>query len=230
MNEIIKGKVKTVFETDEPGCVRITYYDRVTAGNGEKECNPPNKGPINCQISSLIFEELERRGIKTHHIKTISSDSMLCKRVTIYPVEVVVRNYAAGSIVRQTPFEKGKKFDEPLVEFYLKDDSKNDPLLNEPRLKLLGYPYQIFIDKALEINKELIRIFALINLNLVDFKLEFGFTSNGDIILADEVTPDGCRLWKQGTQESMDKDLFRNETGDLIEAYKKILLDLQGVL
>ena len=152
---------------------------------------------------------------------------MLCHKVKVFPVEVVVRNYATGSIVRQTPFEEGSRFWEPLVEFYLKDDSKNDPLLNEPRLKRMSIPYDIFTDKALEINKVLKNLFQLIRLDLIDFKLEFGYTSDGRFLLVDEISPDSCRLWKHGTRESMDKDLFRKETGDLIEAYKKILLDLQ---
>ena len=227
MNELLSGKVKTVYETEDPEQILIKFHDKVTAGNGEKECKPLHKGSICCQISKIIFKELESKGISTHYIDCPAIDKMLCHKVKVFPVEVVVRNYATGSIVRQTPFEEGSRFWEPLVEFYLKDDSKNDPLLNEPRLKRMSIPYDIFTDKALEINKVLKKLFQLIRLDLIDFKLEFGYTSDGRLLLVDEISPDSCRLWKHGTRESMDKDLFRKETGDLIEAYKKILLDLQ---
>ena len=228
MKEIIKGKVKTVYETDNPNQVLIKYHDRVTAGNGEKEANPPNKGAINCQISELLFKQLEsNKHISTHYIECPTVDTMLCKKVTVWPLEVVVRNFAAGSIVRETPLEAGQKFHEPIVEFYLKDDSKNDPLLNEPRLRMMGYPYEIFVHKALLINKELKKIFQLLRLDLIDFKLEFGYTSNGNFLLVDEISPDSMRLWKSGSMESMDKDLFRKGTGDIVEAYNEILINLQ---
>jgi phosphoribosylaminoimidazole-succinocarboxamide synthase len=231
MNPLTKGKVKTVYAVDNVNHVLIEYHDKVTAGNGEKEANPLNKGGICCQISGLLFKYLEKEGIRTHHIDTIGH-TMLCHKAEVLPVEVVVRNYAAGSFVRQTPFEQGLKFEYPLVEFYLKDDDKNDPLLNEPRLKLMGiYGYQkdkICIE-AVKVSKVLTRVFEVIGLDLVDFKLEFAF-NEGELMVVDEISPDSMRLWKKGTQQSMDKDLFRKDTGDIMEAYKKILMDLQGVL
>ena len=230
MKEIIKGKVKTVYETDNRNQVLIKYHDRVTAGNGEKEFNPLNKGKVCCQISQLLFKELEKHEIRTHYIECPEVDEMICRKVTIWPVEVVVRNYAAGSILKQTYFKKGQVFPDPIVEFYLKDDSKNDPLLNAPRLYHMRIPHEVLYQKALEINNVLQSLFKKINLVLVDFKVEFGYSDDGRIFLADEISPDSMRLWKSGTQESMDKDLFRNGTGeDLIDSYTKILLDLQGV-
>ncbi len=229
MKEIHRGKVKTVFACpNDPNEIMIKFEDKVTAGNGEKEDNPEDKGSINCQISTIIFKELEKAGIATHYVDTPFADVMRCKKVNIVPLEVVVRNLAAGSIVRQTTIKKGRFFHPPLVEFYLKDDKKNDPLLTPDRLKIMEYDPEPFIYQALRINEVLLRLFSRINLDLVDFKLEFGWTHDGELLLADEISPDSCRLWKAGTSQSMDKDLFRNDCGDIINAYKSILLDLQG--
>tara|TARA_B100000902_G_C27141837_1_gene829082 strand:- start:276 stop:959 length:684 start_codon:yes stop_codon:yes gene_type:complete len=226
MNEIIKGKVKTVFSTSEPDEVLIQYEDKVTAGNGEKEDYLKEKGYICCQISAYIFKKLEEYGIKTHYLRTPTQNSMLCKKVDIVPLEVIVRNLAAGSIVRQTTLPKGKLFYKPLVEFHLKDDSKNDPLLTPARMMLMGYDPEDFTDIALRINTILTKIFFDLDLDLVDFKVEFGYDSQGTLLLADEISPDSCRLWKTGTQKSMDKDLFRDDKGDIVDAYRNILSKL----
>ena len=225
--EIIQGKVKTVFPTDEDDKVIIQYEDKVTAGNGEKEDYPENKGAICCEISSIIFQKLEKAGIKTHYLSMPTYRAMSCKKVKIVPIEVIVRNISAGSICRQTTIPEGKLFMTPLVEFHLKDDSKNDPLLTYDRMKLMGYDAEEFIPLALAINKELIKIFYNIGFDLVDFKVEFGDDSKGNLLLADEISPDSCRLWKEGTQESFDKDLFRNDKGDIVEAYRNILNKLK---
>ena len=225
--EIIQGKVKTVFPTDEPDKVIIQYEDKVTAGNGEKEDYFENKGAICCEISSIIFKKLEKAGIKTHYLSMPTHKAMSCKKVKIVPLEVIVRNISAGSICRQTTIPEGKLFMTPLVEFHLKDDSKNDPLLTYDRMKLMGYDAEEFIPLALTINKELIKIFYDIGFDLVDFKVEFGDDSKGNLLLADEISPDSCRLWKEGTQESFDKDLFRNDKGDIVEAYRNILNKLK---
>ena len=230
MTEIIKGKVKTVFTTSEPDKVLIQYEDKVTAGNGKKVDFPQGKGKVCMEISALLFEKLEKVGIKTHYLDTFPERIMSCKKVDIIPIEVVVRNVAAGSIVRQTTLEEGKIINWPLVEFYLKDDEKDDPLLTEDRIKLMGYgdvirPLQF---TAREINAILEDIFNKIDLTLVDFKLEFGYDSEQNLLLADELSPDGMRLWKNGTSESFDKDLFRKEKGDIVEAYKYILKELRG--
>ena len=231
MNPILKGKVKTVYAVDNVNHVLIEYHDKVTAGNGEKEARPLNKGAICCQISGLIFKYLEKEGVRTHYIDTIGH-TMLCHKAEVLPIEVVVRNYAAGSFVRQTPFQEGMKFEYPIVEYYLKDDDKNDPLLNEPRLKLMGlsgYKKDQLAITAVKVSNILTRVFEVIGLDLVDFKLEFAF-KDGEVVVVDELSPDSMRLWKKGTQQSMDKDLFRIESGDIMEAYKKILMDLQGVI
>ena len=225
--EIIQGKVKTVFPTDDPNKVLIQYEDKVTAGNGKKELVVEDKGRICCEISSIIFQKLEEAGINTHYIDNYPVSVMSCKKVEIIPLEVIVRNISAGSICRQTTIPEGKLFMTPLVEFHLKDDSKNDPLLTYDRMKLMGYDAEEFIPLALAINKELIKIFYNIGFDLVDFKVEFGDDSEGNLLLADEISPDSCRLWKEGTQDSFDKDLFRNDKGDIVEAYRNILNKLK---
>ena len=227
MKELIKGKVKTVYAVDDVNRVMIMYHDKVTAGNGEKEDIIESKGEINCKITDILFKELEKQGVQTHRVDTIGH-TMLCTKVDIIPVEFVVRNVAAGSIVRQTTLNEGKVLDFPLVEFYLKDDSKNDPLLTEDRLTLMGYDNMTpIVMKCYAVNMVLKDIFSRIGLTLVDFKLEFGYDSGQNLLLADELSPDGMRLWKEGTSESYDKDLFRKEKGDIVAAYQYILKQLQ---
>ena len=230
MTFILQGKVKTVFELDEPDKVLIQYEDKVTAGNGKKEAYVEDKGKVCCQISELLFQELERYGIKTHYVSMPTHRAMAVKKVDIIPIEVVVRNIAAGSIVRQTPLEEGTVFSNPLVEFYLKDDEKDDPLLTEDRARLIGdYPLRELKQLAAEVNVVLQDIFKKIDLTLVDFKLEYGYDVNGNLLLADELSPDGMRLWKKGTSESFDKDLFRKGNGDILLAYQTILTNLQRI-
>ena len=226
MTEILQGKVKTVFETSEPEKVLIQYEDKVTAGNGRKVDYPDGKGQVCCDISAFLFQLMEKKGIQTHYISTIPERIMCCKRVEIIPIEVVVRNIAAGSIVRQTILEEGKIINWPLVEFYLKDDEKDDPLLTEDRVKLMGYGDEIRLlqQQAREINAILKETFNNIGLTLVDFKLEFGYDTEGNLLLADELSPDGMRLWKDG--KSFDKDLFRKDEGNIVQVYNKILNQL----
>ena len=226
MTEILQGKVKTVFETSEPEKVLIQYEDKVTAGNGRKVDYPDGKGQVCCDISAFLFQLMEKKGIQTHYISTIPERIMCCKRVEIIPIEVVVRNIAAGSIVRQTTLEEGKIINWPLVEFYLKDDEKDDPLLTEDRVKLMGYGDEIRLlqQQAREINAILKETFNSIGLTLVDFKLEFGYDTEGNLLLADELSPDGMRLWKDG--KSFDKDLFRKDEGNIVQVYNKILNQL----
>ena len=231
MTFILQGKVKTVYELDEPDKVLIQYEDKVTAGNGKKEAYVEDKGKICCLISELLFQELEKFGIETHYISMPTHRAMAVKKVDIIPIEVVVRNVAAGSIVRQTPLEEGTVFSNPLVEFYLKDDEKDDPLLTEDRARLIGdYPLRKLKQLAAEVNVVLQDIFNKIDLTLVDFKLEYGYDVNGNLLLADELSPDGMRLWKKGTSESFDKDLFRKGNGDILLAYQTILTKLQRII
>ena len=227
--QITIGKVKTVFSTSEPDKVLIQYEDKVTAGNGRKVDFPEGKGRVCCEISEFLFKELEKYGISTHYINTIPVSIMSCKKVDIIPIEVVVRNVAAGSIVRQTTLEEGRIINWPLVEYYLKDDEKDDPLLTENRIRLMGdYPLRDMEQTAREVNGIMTKIFREIGLTLVDFKLEFGYDVDKNLLLADELSPDGMRLWKEGTSESYDKDLFRKQKGDIVEAYKYILQQLRG--
>ena len=223
------GKVKTVFSTSEPDQVLIQYEDKVTAGNGRKVDYPEGKGRVCCQISEFLFEKLEEKGVRTHYISTVPVAIMCCRKVEIIPIEVVVRNVAAGSIVRQTTLEEGQIINWPLVEYYLKDDEKDDPLLTEDRISLMGYG-DVLKDleyTAREVNSLLKKIFFDIGLTLVDFKLEFGYDSDGNLLLADELSPDGMRLWKEGTSESYDKDLFRKDEGDIVNTYQYILRKLK---
>ena len=182
------------------------------------------------EISELLFKLMEEHGIKTHYLDTFPERIMSCKSVDIIPIEVVVRNVAAGSIVRQTTLEEGQIINWPLVEFYLKDDEKDDPLLTEDRIKLMGYGEEISVlqHHAREINAILKGVFRRIGLTLVDFKLEFGYDVDKNLLLADELSPDGMRLWKEGTKESFDKDLFRKGKGDIVEAYTHILEKLKN--
>ena len=227
MKELVKGKVKTVYSVDNVEHIMIFYHDRVTAGNGEKEDTISDKGSINCQITDILFKELEKQGIETHRIERIGH-TMLCQKVKIIPVEFVVRNIAAGSIVRQTTLKEGRVLDFPLVEYYLKDDTKNDPLLTEDRMTLMGYDNLTEIEmKCLAVNMVLKDIFSRIGLDVIDFKLEFGYDSGQNLLLADELSPDSMRLWKDG--KSFDKDLFRKGKGDIVEAYKYILQELKNI-
>ena len=227
MKELYKGKVKTIFQTEFPDKVLIQYEDKVTCGNGERETYISEKGQINCEISAILFEKLHRAGIKTHYIDRPEPNLMLCRKVWILPLEVVVRNIATGSIVRETTIREGTRFPQELIEFYLKDDSKNDPLLTPDRIKLMHYDTEIIQEMSSQVNAVLKKIFEEIDIDLVDFKLEYGYTSKGEIILADEISPDGCRLWKKGSVNSMDKDLYRKNTGNIIEAYQEILFKLR---
>ena len=231
MTFILQGKVKTVYELDEPDKVLIQYEDKVTAGNGKKEAYVEDKGKICCLISELLFQELEKFGIETHYISMPTHRAMAVKKVEIIPIEVVVRNIAAGSIVRQTTLKEGTKLGTPLVEFYLKDDAKDDPLLTEDRIALMGnYNLKLLKQRASEVNCILQDIFDKIDLTLVDFKLEYGYDKDGNLLLADELSPDGMRLWKKGTSESFDKDLFRKGNGDILLAYQTILTNLQRII
>ena len=227
MEVILKGKVKTVYQGDDAQKVIIEYHDKVTAGNGEKEDYPLGKGALCCSISSLLFEKLAKEGIPTHYIHMVGANKMICRKVDIVPLEVICRNRAAGSIVRETTLNEGQPLPQPIVEFFLKDDSKNDPLLTPDRVRLMGHDPQPFIDMTLRINDILRQMFYILGIDLVDFKLEYGYDAHGDLYLADEISPDSMRLWQTGTNERFDKDLFRKDEGDIVPAYRHILDKLQ---
>ena len=225
---ILQGKVKSVY--DVPGDaqkVTIEFHDKVTAWNGKRIEYPKDKGATCCLISALLFEKLGKCGIKSHYIDCPSLNTMLCKKLTIIPVEVIVRNIAAGSIVKTTTINEGTFIQPPLVEYFLKDDAKDDPLLTQDRVRLMGIDPTPLKEQALEINHQLQSLFTLMGIDLVDFKLEFGYDVHGDLFLADELSPDNMRLWKKNTKERFDKDLFRKDEGDIVDAYKYILQKLR---
>jgi phosphoribosylaminoimidazole-succinocarboxamide synthase len=222
------GKVKTVYVMDgEPEKVYVHFHDKVTAGNGKRSEIMDTKGKVCCLISALLFELMESRGIKTHYIDVPYLDTLLCKKLTIVPVEVIVRNIAAGSIVSQTTLQEGTLINPPVVEYFLKDDAKDDPLLTYDRVRLMGIDPEPMKKVALEVNTHLKMLFAQMDIDLVDFKLEFGYDSEQNLLLADELSPDNMRLWKRGTKEKFDKDLFRKGEGDIVTAYTYILEELR---
>ena len=223
-----EGKVKSLYRlAEEPEKVHIHFHDKVTAGNGRRVDFPADKGKVCCLISALLFEMLESRGIKTHYLGTHGLDTLLCKKLEIVPVEVIVRNIAAGSIVRQTTLTEGTILNPPLVEYYLKDDAKDDPLLTPDRVALMGIDPTQMREVALDVNLQFQMLFTLMGIDLVDFKLEFGYDSHGNLFLGDELSPDNMRLWRKGTKERFDKDLFRKDEGDIVEAYTYILEEMR---
>ena len=183
-------------------------------------------------IPSLSLEEIlllyHSMQLPYHGIQSLPSlNKMICRKLTIFPLEVICRNIAAGSIVKTTTLTEGTLIQPPIVEFFLKDDSKNDPLLTPDRVRLMGHDPEPLIERTKEINFELQSLFSLMGIDLVDFKLEYGYDVHGDLFLADELSPDNMRLWKRGTKERFDKDLFRKDEGDIVEAYKYILQHLR---
>lgn len=229
MKKIYSGKVKTVYQTDVEDQVLIEYHDKVTASNGLRKDYPVGKGSICCQISEWFFKYLEK-DLLTHYISCPSPNTMLCRKLNVIPVEVICRNIAAGSIVRDIGLKEGMDFNPTLIEYNLKDDSKDDPLLSPDRVKLMGYDPEVLAARARDVNVRLKKIFSSIGLRLVDFKLEFGQSDKGGLYLVDEISPDNMRLWKNDTNESMDKDLFRKNTGDIVSAYEKIFGQLRDCL
>lgn len=226
-----EGKAKRVFSTETVHQLRVEYKDEVTAGNGAKKDKMQGKGRLNNRITSIIFEYLNKHGIVSHFIKQLSETEQLVKEVKIIPLEVVVRNIATGSITKRLGFEKGHVFDEPLVEFFYKNDDLNDPLITDDHVKLLHIANDEEIktlkDMAKNINKVLIQLMNEMDLRLVDFKVEFGKTENGDILLADEISPDTCRIWDKYSDTNFDKDVYRNDTGSLIDTYQTFLDKLE---
>lgn len=231
MSLLYEGKAKRVFSTDIANQLRVEYKDEVTAGNGAKKDKMEGKGRLNNRITSIIFEYLNKNGLESHFIKQLSETEQLVEKVKIIPLEVVVRNIATGSITKRLGFEKGQVFAEPLVEFFYKNDELNDPLITDDHVKLLNIANDEEIKTlkkmAKDINKVLIQLMDEMDLRLVDFKVEFGKTENGDILLADEISPDTCRIWDKHSDTNFDKDVYRNDTGSLIETYQTFLDKLE---
>jgi len=229
---LYEGKAKEVFNTDNKDEILIRYKDSATAFNGEKKETIKGKGKLNMAFAKHFFTLLEDAGIKTHTVKYVDELSMVAKKVEIILLETIVRNYAAGSILKRSSYEKGQKFDTPLFEIFYKDDALGDPLITEEEAISKGVATKeeigIIREKALKINDILSAYLEGRGITLVDFKLEFGRLPNGEIILADEISPDTCRFWKKGTTESLDKDVFREDKGEIVESYTR-LANILGV-
>lgn len=228
---ISEGKSKQILESGEPGQVIVRYKDTATAYNNIKIATIPNKGILNNKISSLIYEELEKAGVKTHFIKRLSDRDQLCRQVDVIPLEVVVRNVIAGTMARRLGIKEGTVPSNVIYDLCYKNASLGDPLINDHQAVALGLvTYEELAriyDITKQINERLLKLFSEVRITLVDFKIEFGRTPQGEIILADEISPDSCRFWDMDTHEKLDKDRFRRDLGKVIEGYEEILMRLQ---
>lgn len=224
---LYEGKAKKIFKTDNENELVVFYKDDATAFNGEKKAEISSKGILNNKISTIIFEKLQKEGVNSHYIKSLSDREMLVKKVDILLLEVIVRNITAGSFCKRVGMEEGIVLDEPIFELCYKNDAYGDPLINEDHavaMKLATRDEIEFIkNETLKINEVMKKFFDGLNLRLVDFKLEFGKDCDGNIILADEISPDTCRLWDKDTNVSFDKDRFRKDLGDLVSGYEEVL-------
>ena len=227
LEQIYEGKAKKVYKTDDPELYIVDYKDDATAFNGLKKGTIAGKGIINNQMSNRLMQMIEQKGVPTHFVKELSERETLVKKVSIVPLEVIVRNIAAGSFSKRYGVEEGMVFEEPVIEFSYKNDALGDPLLNTDHALALKVATRAEIDTiknyALKINSILKAFWAECGVTLVDFKLEFGKTADGSIILADEISPDTCRLWDSATGEKLDKDRFRRDLGGVEEAYAEIM-------
>jgi phosphoribosylaminoimidazole-succinocarboxamide synthase len=223
--KLYEGKAKILYETDDPDLLIQYFKDEATAFNAQKRGVIAQKGVHNTRISSVLFAYLEQQGIRTHFVRQLSEREMLVKRLEIIKIEVVVRNISAGSLAKRLGIEEGKPLPEPVLEFFYKDDALGDPMINEDHVRLLGLasPREVraIRKRALLVNALLREYLDARGLILVDFKLEFG-RHRGRLLLGDEITPDGCRLWDKRTLEKMDKDRFRRDLGGVEEAYQEV--------
>ncbi len=229
MTPLYEGKAKRLWATEDPFTLRMEFKNDATAFNGEKKASFENKGRLNNAISNLIYGMLEKEGVPTHFVRQIDDTNVEVRKVTILMVEVIVRNIAAGSFCKRTGMAEGHEFSQPIIEFSYKSDELGDPLINDDYIRemKLATPEEMahLRSAALKVNELLSAFFAKCGLRLVDFKLEFGrlLSDPSVIVLADEISPDGCRLWDLKTGERMDKDRFRRDLGNLMEAYEEVL-------
>lgn len=229
MTPLYEGKAKRMWATDREDTLRMEFKNDATAFNGEKKASFENKGRFNAAISSLIYQMLEKQGVPTHFVRQIDDTNVEVHKVDILLVEVIVRNVAAGSFCKRTGMEEGHPFSRPVIEFSYKSDELGDPLINDDYIREMGLatPEELahLRNSALQVNSLLTDFFGKCGLNLIDFKLEFGRLQSdpAQIVLADEISPDGCRLWDVNTGERMDKDRFRRDLGNLMEAYEEVL-------
>lgn len=229
---LYEGKAKRLYQTEQEDILFVEYKNSATAFNGEKQAEIDGKGILNNRITTLIFERLKEYGIDSHFIERISDNEQLVRKVDIIPIEVVVRNIAAGSLAKRLGVEEGTPLKRTIVEFYYKDDALGDPMINNDHIDILGIATKeevaTLYELGLKVNSILQPIFEDVGVILVDFKLEFGRDKEGNVLLADEISPDTCRLWDAETKQKLDKDVFRRDLGSLIEVYEIILSRLGG--
>lgn len=230
--QLYEGKAKKVFATGDANLVIVDYKDDATAFNGEKKGTITGKGVINNVMSNHMFQLLEQQGVPTHFVEQLSERETLVKKVSIVPLEVIIRNISAGSFAKRFGVEEGIVFDEPTIEFSYKNDELGDPLMNAYHAIALKAATREEIETikamAFKVNEVMKQYFDTLNVILVDFKLEFGKTADGKIVLADEISPDTCRLWDKTTKEKLDKDRFRRDMGGVEEAYQEIMKRVMG--
>ncbi|MGN1019586.1 MAG: phosphoribosylaminoimidazolesuccinocarboxamide synthase [Aristaeellaceae bacterium] len=232
LQQLYEGKAKKVFATDDPDVVLVSYKDDATAFNGLKRGTITGKGVINNRVTNFLMQMLERNGIPTHYLEEISDRETLVKKVQIVPLEVIVRNIAAGSLSKRLGLPEGTKLKSTVIEYCYKDDELGDPMVNEYHIMAMGWVSKPVLDQiaayALKINRLLSDFLRQSEIELIDFKLEFGITSDGTLVLADEISPDTCRFWDSKTHEKLDKDRFRRDLGGVEDAYQEILKRLMG--
>lgn len=232
LQQLYVGKAKKVFATDDPDVVLVSYKDDATAFNGLKRGTITGKGVINNRVTNFLMQMLERNGIPTHYIEEISDRETLVKKVHIVPLEVIVRNIAAGSLSKRLGLPEGTKLGSTVLEYCYKDDALGDPMVNEYHIYAMNLCTKEELDTiasyALKINEILAQFLAQAKIELIDFKIEFGRTSDGTIILADEISPDTCRFWDSRTHEKLDKDRFRRDLGNVEGAYQEMMRRILG--
>lgn len=231
-NQLYEGKAKKVYATDDPNLVIVSYKDDATAFNGLKKGTIVGKGVVNNKVTNHLMQLLEKEGVPTHFVEELSERDTVVKRVSIVPLEVIIRNISAGSFAKRFGVEEGIVFDEPTIEFSYKNDDLGDPLMNayHARALKLATAEEIETIKAMafKVNEVLKAFFKAVNVDLVDFKLEFGRLSDGTIVLADEISPDTCRFWDSTTHEKLDKDRFRRDLGNVEDAYSEMMRRILG--
>lgn len=229
---LYEGKAKKVYATEDSNLVIVDYKDDATAFNGEKKGTITGKGVVNNVMSNHMFQLLEKQGVPTHFVEQLSERETVVKKVSIVPLEVIIRNISAGSFAKRYGVEEGIVFSEPTIEFSYKNDALGDPLINDYHALALGLASKEEIETiksmSFQINEVMKKYFDSLNVILVDFKLEFGKTADGSIVLADEISPDTCRLWDKDTKEKLDKDRFRRDMGGVEEAYQEMFRRLFG--
>ena len=230
---LYEGKAKQVFATDDPEVLLVHYKDDATAFNGLKKGTISGKGAINNRVTNFMMQVLEKEGVPTHFVEELSDRDTLVKKVSIVPLEVIIRNISAGSFAKHYGVEEGIVFDEPTIEFSYKNDELGDPLINAYHALALKLATKAEIERIKELafktNEVMKKFFKARKVDLVDFKLEFGRLSDGTIVLADEISPDTCRFWDSETHEKLDKDRFRRDLGNVEDAYKEMLKRIIGV-